>query len=250
MPRAKRLPSPCLWRPRRPSVSPCLRENPYFFASAPHLPGLCPRAKRLPSPCLLAAQRPPSAPPRLCGRSRISSPLPRAYAPAFHSKFNIQHSKLGGASRPSAPPRLCGRTRISWCLGGSTPFSIADFGLKSRRARRSRPTGGKSRAGMPVAPCAAAEHCSGARTFSPPRARRAWRGACARPLACGLGSPRSQGKARSARPMRLGLPFASWCLRQRSARQIMQLLLAFPRRAGKCVLGLAAAPPSLVLGRS
>ena len=33
------------------------------------------------------------------------------------------------------------------------PLSIADFGLKSRRARRSRPTGGRSRAGMPVAPC-------------------------------------------------------------------------------------------------
>ena len=41
----------------------------------------------------------------------------------------------------------------------------------------------------------AAGHCSGARTCSPQRARRAWRGPCARPLAGGLGSPRSRGNA-------------------------------------------------------
>ncbi len=68
---AQRFPDPCVGRPRRPSVSPCLRENPHFPTTAWPLP----RAKRLPSPCLLAAQRPPSAPPRLCGRSRISSCL-------------------------------------------------------------------------------------------------------------------------------------------------------------------------------
>ena len=42
---------------------------------------------------------------------------------------------------------------------------------------------------------AAAGHSSGARTFSPRQGRRAWRGPCARPLAGGLGSPRSQGKS-------------------------------------------------------
>ena len=92
---------------------------------------------------------------------------------------------------------------MSWCLGGSTPLSIADFGLKSRR------------------------------------------GPCAHALAGGLGSPRSQGKARSARPLRLPLfPWRSWGLGVRPH---------FPVSAppsGKCVLGLAAAPPSVVLGRS
>ena len=71
------------------------------------------------------------------------------------------------------------------------------------------------------------------------------RGPCARALAGGLGSPRSQGKARSARPMRLPLfPLRSWGLGVRPH---------FPVSAppsGKCVLGLAAAPPSVVLGRS
>ena len=65
------------------------------------------------------------------------------------------------------------------------------------------------------------------------------------PNAGGLGSPRSQGKARSARPMRLPLfPLRSWGLGVRPY---------FPVSAppsGKCVLGLAATPPSVVLGRS
>ena len=46
-------------------------------------------------------------------------PMPRAYAPAFHSKSNIQHSELGRAAAPeiflpaalfpSHPPRSCYR---------------------------------------------------------------------------------------------------------------------------------------------
>ena len=115
---------------------------------------------------------------------------------------------------------------VPWCLGGSPPLSIADFGLKSRRARRSRPTGRESRAGCPWHTVLRAEQAL------PPNAG-------------GLGSPRSQGKACSARPLRLPLfPLRSWGLGVRPH---------FPVSAppsGKCVLGLAAAPPSVVLGRS
>ncbi len=45
---------------------------------------------------------------------------------------------------------------------------------------------------MPVARCAARGAFPGARTFSPQRLRGAGRGACAGPMACGLGSPRSR----------------------------------------------------------
>ncbi len=179
--------------------------------------------------------------PRSQGKARSARPMRLGLIPSrpwretqktacgighAHFLHSIQHStfKIGRRQPPlcaSAPLRENPHFFVPWCLGGSTPFSIADFGLKSRRARRPRPTGGKSRAGMPVAPCAAAGHCSGARTFSPPRARRAWRGPCARPLACGLGSPRSQGKARSARPMRLGLiPSRPWRETQTTASGI------------------------------
>ncbi len=48
---------------------------------------------------------------------------------------------------------------VPWCLGGSTPLSIADFGLKSRRARRSRPR--SERGGVPLQNAARAKPSAG-----------------------------------------------------------------------------------------
>ena len=85
-----------------------------------HEPRGCPGAKRFPDHGpRTAAQRPDGGEAARLFLSclwRRSRPLCASAPHAFHSKFNIHHSKLGGAAA-SAPPRLCGRSRISLCLG-------------------------------------------------------------------------------------------------------------------------------------
>ena len=64
---------------------------------------------------------------------------------------------------------------------------------KSRRARRSRPTLSEDhRQGCRWHVALRGWAFPGARTFSPQQVRGAWRGPCACPAACGLGSPRSR----------------------------------------------------------
>ncbi len=63
----------------------------------------------------------------------------------------------------------------------------------------------------------------GARTFSPQRVRGAGRGACACPVACGLGSPRSRGPcSRLGISLERGLLVRSGCVAQGAAHALAQ----------------------------
>ncbi len=110
-----------------------------------HEPRGCPGAKRFPDHGpRTAAQRPDGGEAARLFLSclwRRSRPLCASAPHAFHSKFNIHHSKLGGAAA-SAPPRLCGKTRISPSLPRreAPPRPRTKDGRAAARRRRSRQT--------------------------------------------------------------------------------------------------------------
>ena len=68
-----------------------------------------------------------AAPPR--ESSCISTAPAQRASTAFNSTFKIQHSKFGGGA---AAPCLRENPNffVPWCLGGSTPLSIAECGLR------------------------------------------------------------------------------------------------------------------------
>ena len=133
-----------------------------------------------PSACGLGSRRSRGNPHGQDARGTLALRTVNALAAAGHSS----------GARTSSPQRVRGACRGA-CAGPSA------CGLGSPRSR-----GNSHGQGCPchtalraVNALAAAGHSSGARTFSPQRLRGTWRGACACPSACGLGSRRSRGNA-------------------------------------------------------
>ncbi len=172
----------------------------------PALPGKCPRAGMPVARC--AARETSASASARTARRAIPACVP-AFQPPMRAPRRGIVLERGLSVRSVGGEHGAARARAHWQAGlearapGEMPTGRDARGtLCCARNKRFRQCADGSeshpclRSGVPAAhPPAAAGHCPGARTCSPQWGRSAWRGACARPLAGGLGSPRSRGNA-------------------------------------------------------
>ncbi len=185
-------------RPMRPPIG--------RRAWKPALPGKCPRAGMPVARC--AARETSASASARTARRAIPACVP-AFQPPMRAPRRGIVLERGLSVRSVGGEHGAARARAHWQAGlearapGEMPTGRDARGtLCCARNKRFRQRADRSeshpclRSGVTATNArAAAGHCPGARTCSPQWGRSAWRGACARPLAGGLGSPRSRGNA-------------------------------------------------------